>query len=97
MKKNYEQVPQSWFYSILLVSFALALVACEAFGKQLQLPLWGLVLACAVAGIFTLPIGIIYATTNQLVGTIVASTVYFGTAGWLLESVEGPCDPSRLP
>ncbi|GMH09568.1 hypothetical protein Nepgr_011409 [Nepenthes gracilis] len=158
MKKNYEQVPQWWFHTLLICSFGLALFACEGFGKQLQLPWWGLILACAIAAFFTLPIGIITATTNQqpglnvitemiigylypgrplanvafktygyismsqalylladfklghymkippksmfivqLVGTIVASTVTFGTAWWLLETVDGICDLSRLP
>ncbi|KAK4386888.1 Oligopeptide transporter 1 [Sesamum angolense] len=33
----------------------------------------------------------------QLVGTIVASSVYFGTAWWLLTSVDHICDPRNLP
>ncbi|KAJ4831235.1 OPT super, partial [Turnera subulata] len=33
----------------------------------------------------------------QLVGTLLASSVYFGTAWWLLTSVEHICDPSKLP
>lgn len=64
MKKNYEQVPQWWFHIVLLASFGLALFACEGFGKQLQLPWWGLILACGIAFVFTLPIGVIQATTN---------------------------------
>ncbi|KAJ4872724.1 Oligopeptide transporter 5 [Raphanus sativus] len=68
MKKNYKEVPQWWFVSVLFLSFVLALYACEGFGKQLQLPWWGLLLACAVAFTFTLPIGVIQATTNQQIG-----------------------------
>ncbi|KAF8391689.1 hypothetical protein HHK36_023998 [Tetracentron sinense] len=157
MKKNYEAVPQWWFYIILVVVMGLAIFACEGFNKQLQLPYWGLLLACALALFFTLPIGIITATTNQqpglnvitelvigylypgkplanvafktygyismsqaimflldfklghymkippksmfivqLAGTIVASSTYFGTAWWLLTSVENICDPKLL-
>uniref|UniRef100_A0A7N2LQW0 Oligopeptide transporter 1-like n=1 Tax=Quercus lobata TaxID=97700 RepID=A0A7N2LQW0_QUELO len=33
----------------------------------------------------------------QLVGTLVASSVYFSTAWWLLTSVEHICEPSKLP
>ena len=66
MKKNYEAVPQWWFHIVLVVSFALALYACEGFDKVLQLPWWGLLLSCAIALLFTLPIGIIAATTNQV-------------------------------
>ncbi|KAJ4725316.1 putative Oligopeptide transporter [Melia azedarach] len=158
MKKNYETVPQWWFHAILISTVALSIFACEGFNKQLQLPWWGILLSCAIALFFTLPIGIIQATTNQqpglnviteliigylypgkplanvafktygyismsqalsfladfklghymkippksmfivqLVGTIVASAVYFGTAWWLLTTVEYICDPSSLP
>lgn len=66
MKRNYKEVPQWWFHVLLLVVFCLAVFTCEGFGKQLQLPWWGLVMACALALFFTLPIGIIIATTNQV-------------------------------
>ena len=65
MKKNYEAVPQWWFHVILIVVLALSFIACEGFNKQLQLPWWGILLAFALALFFTLPIGIITATTNQ--------------------------------
>ncbi|OVA10985.1 Oligopeptide transporter [Macleaya cordata] len=158
MKKNYASVPQWWFYIILAVMVGLAVFACEGFDKQLQLPYWGILLACALAFFFTLPIGIITATTNQqpglnvitelvigylypgkplanvafktygyismsqaitfladfklghymkippksmfvvqLVGTVVASSVYFGTSWRLLTSVDQICDVKNLP
>ncbi|KAL9242768.1 hypothetical protein vseg_016735 [Gypsophila vaccaria] len=158
MRKNYEQVPTWWFYVLLVVTFGLSLLACEGFGGQLQLPWWGLILSCIIAASFTLPIGIITATTNQqmglnviteliigylypgrplanvsfktygyismsqalfllqdlklghymkiapkamfisqLVGTMVASLVDFGTAWWLLTSIENVCNPDSLP
>ncbi|XP_020591466.1 oligopeptide transporter 1-like [Phalaenopsis equestris] len=158
MKKNYERIPQWWFHVLLVLMFGLAILACEGFGKQLQLPYWGVLLAGGVALLYTLPVGIIQATTNQqvglnvitelvigylypgkplanvsfktygyismaqaitfiqdfklghymkippksmfivqLVGTVVASSVYFGTAWWLLDSVENICNPTKLP
>lgn len=48
----------------MVVSYSI--YACEGFDKQLQLPWWGILLACAIALFFTLPIGIIQATTNQV-------------------------------
>ncbi|PON40112.1 Tetrapeptide transporter, partial [Parasponia andersonii] len=157
MKKNYAEVPQWWFHLTLVLTFALSVFACEGFGKQLQLPWWGLLLACGIAFFFTLPIGIIQATTNmqpglnvitelvigyiypgrplanvsfktygyismtqalmflgdfklghymkippksmflvQLVGTIIGSSVYFGTAWWLLSTVDHICDTTML-
>ncbi|CAI0378726.1 unnamed protein product [Linum tenue] len=158
MKKNYDVVPQWWFILVLIVSFFMALYAVEGFGQQLQLPWWGLIFACVLAMVSTLPIGIIQATTNnqiglnvitelmigyaypgkplanvafktygyismaqalsfvedfklghymkippksmfivQLVGTLVASSVYFATAWWILESVPHVCDLDVLP
>lgn len=70
MKKNYASVPNWWFHIILAVMLALSLLTCEGFGKQLQLPWWGVLLACAMAFGFTLPIAIITATTNTVPCTI---------------------------
>ncbi|RZC27453.1 Oligopeptide transporter 1 isoform B [Glycine soja] len=158
MKRNYEQVPEWWFVSILLLMIVVALITCEGFGKQLQLPWWGVLMSLVIALVFTLPIGVIQATTNmqvglnviteliigyiypgrplanvafktygyismsqalgflqdfklghymkippksmfavQLVGTIVASGVYFGTAWWLLTTIPDICDDANLP
>lgn len=66
MKKNYASVPQWWFYITLVLTLALSIFACEGFGKQLQLPWWGILMACGIAFFFTLPIGIIQATTNMV-------------------------------
>ncbi|KAM7269914.1 hypothetical protein ACFE04_029128 [Oxalis oulophora] len=158
MKKNYKALPQWWFQVLLVLVIILAMITCEGFGRQLQLPYWGVLLASALAFSFTLPVGVITATTNQsqglnviseliigylypgkplanivfktygtismsqaisfladfklghymkipprsmfmvqLVGTLVASSVYFGTAWWLLTSVENICWPDLLP
>jgi hypothetical protein len=66
MKKNYEQVPEWWFISILFLMVIMALICCEGFGKQLQLPWWGVLLSLTIALVFTLPVGVIQATTNQV-------------------------------
>ncbi|KAJ0986924.1 hypothetical protein J5N97_005280 [Dioscorea zingiberensis] len=78
MKRNYPVVPQWWFVSVLVVVLGLSLWACEGFGKQLQLPYWGLLLACAVALVFTLPIGVITATTNQTPGLNIITEMIIG-------------------
>lgn len=66
MKKNYDAVPQWWFIAVLIISVALAIFACEGFNRQLQLPYWGLLLACGLALVFTLPVGVVQATTNMV-------------------------------
>ncbi|URD76114.1 OPT oligopeptide transporter protein [Musa troglodytarum] len=158
MKANYEAVPQWWFHVILVVVMALAIFTCEGFGKQLQLPYWGIFLAIAMAFVFTYSItcfvslllqepglniitemvigyimpgkplaNVVFKTYGyismtqahtfladfklgqymkippksmffaQLVGTVVASAVYFGTAWWLLGTITSICDTSKLP
>jgi OPT family oligopeptide transporter len=66
MKKNYAIVPQWWFQVMLVLVLGLSVFTCEGFGRQLQLPYWGVLLAAGLAFFFTLPIGIITAMTNQV-------------------------------
>ncbi|CAM0949635.1 unnamed protein product [Alopecurus aequalis] len=78
MKRNYKTVPQWWFHLMLVLVLALSLFTCEGFGGQLQLPYWGLLLACAIALTFTLPIGIITATTNMQPGLNIITELIIG-------------------
>jgi hypothetical protein len=55
-----------WFFVILVANIAAIIFACEYYNAALQLRWWGVLLACAIAFFFTLPIGIISATTNQV-------------------------------
>ncbi|CAL0323072.1 unnamed protein product [Lupinus luteus] len=152
LMRKYKQVPEWWFVSILIANIAATIFACEYYNEQLQLPWWGVLLACAIAFFFTLPIGIITALTNQspglniiteyvigyiypgypvanmcfkvygyismtqaitflqdfklghymkipprtmfmaqVVGTLIASLVYLGTAWWLMETIPDIC------
>ncbi|XP_042482392.1 oligopeptide transporter 1-like isoform X2 [Macadamia integrifolia] len=156
--KKYDSVPQWWFYTIFVVVLAFSIFACEGFGGKLQLPYWGVLLAITLGLVFTLPIGVIAATTNQepglsviaeliigylypgrpianvvfktyghlslnhsiyflydlklghymkippksmflvqMVGTLIYNMIGFGTAWWLLTSVENICDVTKLP
>lgn len=65
--KKYQQVPMWWFHIVLVVNMALILFICQHYLETFQLPWWGVLLAFALALIFTLPIGIIVATTNQVI------------------------------
>ncbi|XP_043692383.1 oligopeptide transporter 1-like [Telopea speciosissima] len=158
LMKNYVSVPQWWFYTIFVVVLPFAIFTCEGFGGKLQLPYWGVLLAITLGLVFTLPIGVVKATTNQqpglnvitelifgylypgrpianvafktygyismdqavfflsdlklghymkipprsmflvqMVGTLINNLTTFGTAWWLLNSVENICDISELP
>jgi OPT family small oligopeptide transporter len=78
MKKNYEDAPGWWFHSLLMLSVAVSLILCTVLKKEVQLPWWGLLFACAMAFVFTLPVSIITATTNQTPGLNVLSEYVIG-------------------
>ncbi|KAL0443065.1 UNVERIFIED_CONTAM: Oligopeptide transporter 5 [Sesamum latifolium] len=78
MKKNYDSVPQWWFIGLLVLVIGMSLYACEGFHRQLQLPYWGVLLAMALAFVFTLPVAVIAATTNQAAGLNVISEMIIG-------------------
>lgn len=67
LMKSYKSVPSWWFIALLVPTIVCIIFACEYYKESLQLPWWGVLLACGVALFFTLPIGIITATTNQVI------------------------------
>lgn len=78
MMRRYQQVPEWWFWCILVVNIAATIFACEYYNSQLQLPWWGVLLACLIAIVFTLPIGIITAITNQTPGLNIITEYIIG-------------------
>ncbi|KAG7977370.1 hypothetical protein I3843_05G028100 [Carya illinoinensis] len=68
LMRRYKDIPTWWFYILLGVTLAVSLVLCIFLNNQVQMPWWGLLFAAAMAFIFTLPISIITATTNQTPG-----------------------------
>ncbi|CAN8308173.1 unnamed protein product [Cochlearia groenlandica] len=78
LMKRYKQVPEWWFWCILATNIGVAIFACEYYKDQLQLPWWGVLLACTIAIIFTLPIGILAALTNQAPGLNVITEYIIG-------------------
>lgn len=66
LMKKYDDIPSWWFYGLLGVTFVVSLALCIFLNDQVQMPWWGLLFAAAMAFVFTLPISIITATTNQV-------------------------------
>ncbi|KAG6385889.1 hypothetical protein SASPL_154772 [Salvia splendens] len=75
---SYKKVPEWWFLCILFINIAVTLLLCQFNIDQLQLPWWGVLLACALAFFFTLPVGVIAATTNQIPGLNVITEYLIG-------------------
>lgn len=67
LMKNYREVPQWWYLILLIGSIALSLLMSLVWKEDVQLPWWGMLFAFALAFIVTLPIGVIQATTNQVI------------------------------
>ncbi|CAI9086948.1 OLC1v1020890C1 [Oldenlandia corymbosa var. corymbosa] len=80
LMKVYKQVPLWWFLIILALSLGATLFACMYYNDMLQLPWWGVLLACAIALIYTLPVGVITATTNQTPGLNIITEYIIGYA-----------------
>ncbi|KAH7538273.1 oligopeptide transporter 6 [Ziziphus jujuba] len=78
LMKKYRSVPTWWFLIVLVSNIALILFACQYYNESLQLPWWGVLLACAIAIGFTLPIGVISATTNQSPGLNIITEYVIG-------------------
>ncbi|KAH9621725.1 hypothetical protein KSS87_000587, partial [Heliosperma pusillum] len=78
LMKNYKDIPSWWFYLLLLATTAVSLVLCIVFKDEVQIPWWALLFACAIAFIFTLPISIITATTNQTPGLNIITEYIMG-------------------
>ncbi|KAL3527221.1 hypothetical protein ACH5RR_011877 [Cinchona calisaya] len=78
LMRMYKQVPEWWFMCILLLTIAATIFICQYYNEQLQLPWWGVLLACGLAFLFTLPIGVITATTNQTPGLNVITEYIIG-------------------
>lgn len=78
LMKRYEDIPGWWFHLTLVLSFLLSLVLCIVMKDQVQMPWWALIFASGLALIFTLPVSVITATTNQvLIFTLLINTPFF--------------------
>ncbi|KAJ3477668.1 hypothetical protein NLI96_g10300 [Meripilus lineatus] len=78
LMSKYPQVPE-WWYAIVLVSmFVFGVISIEVWDTQF--PVWAFVLALIVAFVYTIPIGMIQAITNQQIGLNVITELIIGYA-----------------
>ena len=74
----YSDVPMWWYGALFVISFVFGVVAIEIFPTQF--PVWAFVLALVISFVFVIPIGIIRAITNQILGLNVLSEFVAGYA-----------------
>ncbi|KAI3842410.1 hypothetical protein MKW92_022584 [Papaver armeniacum] len=78
LMKEYKDIPNWWFHLMLGATFVVSLLLCIFAKDEVQMPWWALILACALALFFTLPISIISATTNQTPGLNILTEYLMG-------------------
>ncbi|KAH8981414.1 small oligopeptide transporter [Lactarius akahatsu] len=74
----YKEVPDWWYISVFLTMFVFGVVAIEVWNTQF--PVWAFVLALLISFVYTVPVGIIQAITNQQVGLNVITELIIGYA-----------------
>ncbi|KAH9167234.1 small oligopeptide transporter [Lactarius sanguifluus] len=74
----YKEVPDWWYISVFLTMFVFGVVAIEVWDTQF--PVWAFVLALLISFVYTVPVGIIQAITNQQVGLNVITELIIGYA-----------------
>jgi len=63
LMRAYPEVPDSWYASIYLLSFAVAVVALQVWPTDM--PVWALALSVLLSTLYLLPCGFIFAATGQ--------------------------------
>lgn len=68
--KAYPTVPGMW-YTAILAGSVLAALALIQFMPGLQLPAWGLLLSVIIVAVFMIPVGIIAAVSESVIGSFI--------------------------
>jgi OPT family oligopeptide transporter len=76
----YPEIPNWWYAAVGVISITFLFVAVGCF--HTHLPIWAVIIALIFTSILSLPLAIIQATTNQLIGTNVIGEII---GGYLVE------------
>ncbi|KAF8258596.1 OPT oligopeptide transporter [Lactarius quietus] len=72
----YKEVPDWWYLALFSTMFGFGIAAIEIW--HTQFPVWAFIFALIIAFAYTLPIGVIAATTNQTVALNVITELIIG-------------------
>ncbi|KAI0740140.1 OPT oligopeptide transporter [Earliella scabrosa] len=78
LMSRYPQVPEWWYSTIFVTMFIFGVVSIEVWDTQM--PVWALVLALIISVVYTIPVGMIQAITNQQIGLNVITELIIGYA-----------------
>ncbi|KAK7685220.1 hypothetical protein QCA50_011583 [Cerrena zonata] len=76
LMSRYPQVPEWWYGVVFVTMFAFGTVSIELW--ETDFPVWALVVALGVSFLYTIPIGMIQAITNQQIALNVISELVVG-------------------
>jgi OPT family small oligopeptide transporter len=76
LMQAYKEVPEWWYLILFSITVTLSIVTCEAW--DYGLPWWCVLLAVGISAIFSLPIGLIQAVTNQQPGLNILTEFIIG-------------------
>ncbi|KAI8605408.1 OPT family small oligopeptide transporter [Dissophora ornata] len=76
LMQAYPEVPDWWYASLFVIMAIVAIITCEIW--DYKLPWWGVILAIALAAVFSLPVGLIQAITNQQPGLNIITEYVIG-------------------
>ncbi|KAH9985944.1 OPT oligopeptide transporter protein-domain-containing protein [Russula vinacea] len=74
----YKEVPDWWYIAIFVTMFVFGVISIEVWDTEF--PVWAFVLALMISFVYTIPIGVIQAITNQQVGLNVITELIIGYA-----------------
>ncbi|KAG0266236.1 hypothetical protein BG011_002933 [Mortierella polycephala] len=76
LMQAYPEVPDWWYLSLFVIMTVVAIITCEIW--DYKLPWWGVILAVALSAVFSLPVGLIQAITNQQPGLNIITEYVIG-------------------
>ncbi|KAF9203876.1 hypothetical protein BGZ49_005932 [Haplosporangium sp. Z 27] len=76
LMQAYSEVPEWWYLSLFALMVGLAIMTCEVW--DYGLPWWCVLIAVAISALFSLPIGLIQAVTNQQPGLNILTEFVIG-------------------
>ncbi|KAG0348079.1 hypothetical protein BG004_006134 [Podila humilis] len=76
LMQAYPEVPDWWYGALFFGMTVIAIITCEVW--DYKLPWWGVLLAVLLSAIFSLPVGLIQAITNQQPGLNIITEYVIG-------------------
>ncbi|KAK5823307.1 OPT family small oligopeptide transporter [Linnemannia elongata] len=76
LMQAYNEVPEWWYLTLFFITVTLSIVTCEVW--DYGLPWWCVLLAVGISALFSLPIGLIQAVTNQQPGLNILTEFIIG-------------------